>query len=196
MESIRLMMRQVIRMNRSREMEKYLMLLLPEEPEEITATALQREYKNGYLDGQKKAYDECDKITRELSQIKSGCSKWLDGHDEKIRADERAKVLKAVIECGWHCEVHSDKDLFEMVEKQLKEGETENYKICKKLNIDDKILVSDTGDYWEKRHFAGYDPKSDYIIAFDTGTTSWTASEKCVTRWKYVKLPEEGEQNG
>lgn len=73
-------------MNRKQEIEKYLMPLLPEEPEEITATALQREYKNGYLDGQKKAYDECDEIARELSQIKSGCSKWLDKHDAKIRA--------------------------------------------------------------------------------------------------------------
>ena len=85
-------------MNRSREMEKYLMPLLLEEPEEITATALQREYENGYLDGQKKAYDECDEIARELSQIKSGCSKWLDGHDEKIRADEREKHFKAIME--------------------------------------------------------------------------------------------------
>lgn len=52
---------------------------------EITATALQREYTNGYLTGQKKAYDECDEVARELSQIKTGCSKWLDEHDVKIK---------------------------------------------------------------------------------------------------------------
>lgn len=74
-------------MNRKHEIEKYLIPLLPEEPEEITATALQREYTNGFLAGQKKAYNECDEVARELSQIKSGCSKWLDKHDAKIRAD-------------------------------------------------------------------------------------------------------------
>ena len=42
---------------------------------------------------------------------------------KEIRADEREKVLKAVIDSGWHCEVHSDKALYEMVDKQLKEDE-------------------------------------------------------------------------
>lgn len=71
---------------------------------------------------------------------------------------------------------------------------SENSKICKNLKIDDKILVSNSGEYWEKRHFARYDSESDSILVFDTGTTSWTASEKCVSRWNYVKLPEEGDE--
>lgn len=45
-------------------------------------------------------------------------------HDSKVREDERTKVLKAVIDCGWHCEVHSESALYEMVEEQLK-GEQE-----------------------------------------------------------------------
>lgn len=80
------------------EREKYLLLpSLPEEPEEITATALQREYKKGFLAGQKKAYDECDEIARELSQIKSGCSEWLDEHDKKVTEYVVAKFLQTAI---------------------------------------------------------------------------------------------------
>lgn len=73
--------------------------------------------------------------------------------------------------------------------------ETANYRICKNLKADDKILVSNTGNYWEKRHYAGYDSGSDSVLAFDSSTTSWTADKQCVAQWKYVKLPEkEGEQ--
>lgn len=39
----------------------------------------------------------------------------------EVREDERAKVLKAVIDCGWNSEVHSDEALYEMVKEQLKE---------------------------------------------------------------------------
>lgn len=52
----------------------------------VTATALQEAYTDGYLRGQEIAYNRCDKIARELSDIKTGCSKWLDEHDAKIRA--------------------------------------------------------------------------------------------------------------
>lgn len=73
--------------------------------------------------------------------------------------------------------------------------ETDNYKICKNLKVDDKILVSNTGDYWEKRYFAGYEVENDSVVAFDSGTTSWTAGKGCISHWRYVKLPEEeGEQ--
>ena len=95
-------------MNRKHEIEKYLMPLLPEEPEEITAKALKREYTNGFIAGQKKAYDECDEVARELSQIKSGCSKWLEEHDAKVRADaieeyfnELYKASEIAIPVGW-----------------------------------------------------------------------------------------------
>lgn len=56
------------------------------------------------------------------------CPKWCEvikGTIEDARADERAKVLKAVIDCGWHCEVHSDRALYEMVEIELKEVQNE-----------------------------------------------------------------------
>lgn len=69
--------------------------------------------------------------------------------------------------------------------------ETNNYKICKKLKVDDKILVSRTGDNWKKRHYAGYDSESDCVFAFDSGGTSWSVDRGYVTCWKFVKLSEE-----
>lgn len=39
---------------------------------------------------------------------------------EKARAEERRKVLEAVINCGWNNEIHSDNALYEMVEEELK----------------------------------------------------------------------------
>lgn len=42
-------------------------------------------------------------------------------HDRQIRAEERKKVLNAVYDCGWSCEVHTRKALDEMVEEELKE---------------------------------------------------------------------------
>lgn len=44
---------------------------------------------------------------------------------EVVRADERARILDAVYECGWHCEVHSKEALIEMVDEQLKEGKND-----------------------------------------------------------------------
>lgn len=109
------------------------MPLLPEEPEEITATALKQEYTNGFLAGQKKAYDECDEVARELSQIKSGCSKWLEEHDAKVRADAFREVDEKMAdisaekceEYGVDCiEANADAfgELGDWLEEKLKEG--------------------------------------------------------------------------
>lgn len=75
----------------------------------------------------------CDLTDRYLSyldvmDVDNDCCRWEKEtkwdlekeHDEQIRADEREKVLQAVIDCGWHCEIHSDKALNEMVAEQLK----------------------------------------------------------------------------
>lgn len=73
--------------------------------------------------------------------------------------------------------------------------ETENCKICKTLKVDDKILVSNTGDDWKRRYFAGYDSENDVVITYDSGKTSWSSDKTWVSHWRYVKLPEEeGEQ--
>lgn len=101
------------------------------EKELPTATSMQKLYENGYREGQKKAFDECDEIARELSHIKSGCSEWLDGHDKVIYSQAIDDVYKAL----YHEAFETDTDLqkwdsgcwirFKMVEnitEQLKKG--------------------------------------------------------------------------
>lgn len=73
--------------------------------------------------------------------------------------------------------------------------ETENDKICKKLKIDDKVLVSNDGKTWGRRYYAGYD--RGMPLTFHNGKTSWSNEEGAATiAWNYIKLPEEvDEQN-
>lgn len=57
------------------------------------------------------------------------------------------------------------------------------------LKVDDKVLVSEDGEYWRKRHFHHYDPVTDIVYVFDNGGTSWT--EGIFYPWDYAKLPDE-----
>lgn len=52
--------------------------------------------EEAYQMGRNDAVEECDDIARELSQIKSGCSKWLDEHDRKIRNDAIEGCLEII----------------------------------------------------------------------------------------------------
>ena len=69
-----------------------------------------------------------------------------------------------------------------------------------KVQIDTKILVSEDGEDWYRRHFAKY--KNGIIYAFPDGLSSFTArykphykpeygSYRRVCAWKYAKLYEE-----
>ena len=55
------------------------------------------------------------------------------------------------------------------------------------VEVDTKILVSDDGEEWLKRHFAKY--QKDKIYAFVDGKTSFTTRGEMI--WTYVKLYEE-----
>lgn len=123
-------------------------------------------------------------------------------------AKEREKRIAIVngkpTECDWNvecinCDRYDNCNDGGLVKWFLSEHveETNNAKVCKNLKVDDKILVSYAGSTWFKRHFAGYDSENDYVLTFDSGTTSWTADEKHnIAHWKYAKLPKEtGEQN-
>lgn len=59
------------------------------------------------------------------------------------------------------------------------------------LKVDDKVLVSDDGKRWRKRHFHHYDLVTNTVYAFDDGGTSWTTNASYP--WKYAKLPEVGD---
>ncbi len=56
-----------------------------------------------------------------------------------------------------------------------------------KVEVDTPILVSKNGEDWYKRYFAKY--KGNIILAFDVGSTSWSANGTTV--WRYAKLAEQ-----
>lgn len=56
-----------------------------------------------------------------------------------------------------------------------------------KVEVDTKVLVSDDGEDWHKRHFARYEEGMVYVWGY--GGTSWTTSPMEV--WEYAKLAEE-----
>lgn len=62
-----------------------------------------------------------------------------------------------------------------------------------KIAVDTKVIVSENGDHWFKRYFAGV--KDGEPTAWDNGVTSWSArSCNCFSSWKYMKLYKEGEE--
>ncbi len=58
-----------------------------------------------------------------------------------------------------------------------------------KIPVDAKILVSDDGKVWDKRHFAKYE--DGHIYAFRNGFSSFTTEEDDIYRWNHAKLYEE-----
>ena len=58
-----------------------------------------------------------------------------------------------------------------------------------KVPVDTKILVSDNGKLWYKRHFAKYENGSVHV--FPDGRSSFTTEESdIIYPWKYAKLCE------
>lgn len=62
-------------------------------------------------------------------------------------------------------------------------------RITKSTPIDTKILVSEDGINWCKRHFAKI--KGNKVYTWSTGTTSFTTNQENITAWTYAKLYEE-----
>lgn len=54
--------------------------------------------------------------------------------------------------------------------------------------IDTKVLVSDTGEDWFKRHYAGCIDGFHY--AWNEGRTSWSSNPSNKIAWEYMKLYE------
>ena len=68
-------------------------------------------------------------------------------------------------------------------------GEFEEYLDWTKVPVDAKVLVSDNGKLWYKRHFAKYENGSVHV--FPDGATSFTGSNESLLGWEYAKLYEE-----
>lgn len=60
--------------------------------------------------------------------------------------------------------------------------------IPKGTTIDTKVLVSENGEYWTKRHYAGFKDGKHY--AWSVGKTSWTCEPDEISQWDYMKLYE------
>ena len=68
-------------------------------------------------------------------------------------------------------------------------SEFEEYLDWSKVSVDAKVLVSDNGKLWYKRHFAKYENGSVHV--FPDGHSSFTTEvSDIIYPWKYAKLYE------
>ena len=78
---------------------------------------------------------------------------------------------------------------FEMHLFSIINGEFEEVVDWSKMPVDTKILVSEDGKLWYKRHFAKYENGSVHV--FPDGRSSFTTEESdIIYPWKYAKLCE------
>lgn len=110
---------------------------------------------------------------------------------EKLAKQSGELTTCAVIcckDCDWHEECGNHNKL---IRKWLSEEYEEPLSYAD-WKIDDKVEVSDDGEHWHRRYFAGVDADGKPLTWAD-GTTSWTRknNEKCTTLWKCARKVEE-----
>ena len=82
---------------------------------------------------------------------------------------------------------------FEMHLFSIINGEFEENVDWSKVSVDAKVLVSDNGKIWYKRHFAKYENGSVHV--FPDGRSSFTTEvSDIIYPWKYAKLYEEQDE--
>ena len=93
--------------------------------------------------------------------------------------------LKNVESYGY---IESEMHIFDIVN-----GEFEEVMDWSKVPVDTKVLVSNDGKEWNRRHFAEY--KDGKVYCFNSGVTSFTVKESYFLNekasWEYVKLYQE-----
>lgn len=58
-----------------------------------------------------------------------------------------------------------------------------------KVEVDTRVLVSDDGKEWQKRHFSWYGDGK--VWTWNNCATSWSVyDDTCMVSWKYAKLAE------
>lgn len=78
---------------------------------------------------------------------------------------------------------------YELALVDIVNSEFEEHLDWSKVSVDAKVLVSDNGKLWCKRHFAKYENGSVYV--FPDGRSSFTTEESdIIYPWKYAKLCE------
>ena len=94
-------------------------------------------------------------------------------------------TLKNVESYGY---IESEMHIFDIVN-----GEFEEVMDWSKVPVDTKVLVSNDGKEWSRRHFAEY--KDGKVYCFNSGVTSFTVKESYFLNekasWEYVKLYQE-----
>ena len=94
-------------------------------------------------------------------------------------------ALKNVESYGY---IESEMHIFDIVN-----GEFEEVMDWSKVPVDTKVLVSDDGKEWSRRHFAKYEDGKVYC--FNDGYTSFTIADYAylsnATPWEYCKLYQE-----
>ena len=94
-------------------------------------------------------------------------------------------ALKNVESYGY---IESEMHIFDIVN-----GEFEEVMDWSKVPVDTKVLVSNDGKEWSRRHFAEY--KDGKVYCFNSGVTSFTVKESYFLNekasWEYAKLYQE-----
>lgn len=94
-------------------------------------------------------------------------------------------ALKNVESYGY---IESEMHIFDIVN-----GEFEEVMDWSKVPVDTKVLVSNDGKEWSRRHFAEY--KDGKVYCFNSGVTSFTVKESYFLNekvsWGYAKLYQE-----
>ena len=84
--------------------------------------------------------------------------------------------------------IESEMHIFDIVN-----GEFEEVMDWSKVPVDTKVLVSNDGKEWSRRHFAEY--KDGKVYCFNSGVTSFTVKESYFLNekvsWGYAKLYQE-----
>ena len=126
-----------------------------------------------------------EKFAKEIFDIAcSGSSiAMIKGENKLIPCSE----LKCCDNCEFDCDGGCTDKIKEWCEAEYEEP---RITIPADTPIDTKILVSDDGKIWLRRHFAGFD--EDLVSAWLEGNTSWS-NKNGASRWKYGKLAEESD---
>lgn len=82
---------------------------------------------------------------------------------------------------------------YELALVDIVNSEFEEYLDWSKVSVDAKVLVSDNGKLWYKRHFAKYENGSVHV--FPDGRSSFTTEvSDIIYPWKYAKLYEKQDE--
>lgn len=112
----------------------------------------------------------------------------ISKNGDRVAVDRRTKKVQSCsdVTC-WNCVFYNgDVSCSAPLMLWLCEEYQETTVDWSKVPVDTKVLVSDDGEEWHKRHFAKYEESIVYVWGY--GDTSWTTD--LMEAWEYAKLAE------